>query len=245
MGEPYWLVAADGGYHLLVETHAAGAVREQLACFDRESAGWPSRTLSPVSSDELRETEFFTPLLWLLAILAVFRAQVEWPALTDAGLLDVRGIFDRGEWWRIGTALFLHADAGHLVSNGMSGLLVFPAVLSTFGRRLGWLLLAVAALAGNLAVAAMYYPANYHSLGASTAIFAGFGLLTGRAVPRAGRSDGRRPWRVIFVRLAAGLTILSLYGAGAGTSRVDVLAHLSGFGAGLVLGLAAPRRPGR
>lgn len=247
MGEPYWLLADDGGsYRLLVDAHAVAAVRKQLACFDRESVGWPPRP--SVEAAALGKSELFTPLLWLLTILGTFRAQSEWPGLADAGALDVSALFERGEWWRPGTALFLHADVGHLVSNGLSGLLVFSAVVSTFGRRLGWLLLMIASITGNLAVAAMYYPANYRSLGASTAIFAGFGLLTGRALRTAGRGGDGRPGRALFVRLAAGLTILSLYGAGAGAGHVDVLAHLTGFLAGLVLGLAggspSPRRTG-
>lgn len=239
MGEPYWLVPEGESYRLLVESRALATVRQQLVCFDRESIGWPPRP--PGETHPGHRAELVTPLLWSLVIFTVFWGQGEWPGLVDAGSLDVRAVFDRGEWWRIGTALFLHADVGHVVSNALSGILVFSAVLSTLGRRLGWLLVAVAALAGNLAVASMYYPHNYRSIGASTAIFAGFGLLTGRAIRAVGRGSERRQVRAMFVRLGAGLTILGLYGAGA--AQVDVLAHVGGFVAGLVFGfLAAPSR---
>ena len=103
-------------------------------------------------------------------------------SIGGAGALDTQAVFDRGEWWRLGTALFLHADFGHLISNVLSGMFAFAAVLSTIGRRQGWLLLALASATGNLAIAALNYPGPYLSLGASTAIFAALGLLTGRAM---------------------------------------------------------------
>src|SRR5690606_15365544 len=91
---------------------------------------------------------------------------------TAAGALDARALFERGEWWRPLTALFLHADAAHLLSNLMSGGFVLSAVLTTMGRWRGWLLLAVAAVTGNLAAAALHGTGEYRSLGASTGVFA-------------------------------------------------------------------------
>jgi membrane associated rhomboid family serine protease len=141
------------------------------------------------------------------------------------------------------TALFLHADASHVTSNALGGLLVFSATLSTFGWLRGWTLLAIASVVGNLAVAAVNFPQPYISVGASTAIFAGVGLLTGRAVRVAWRSSHPYRWRAMFVPLAAGLTVLALHGAGG--QRVDVGAHLTGFLAGVVFGFVAgiPRTP--
>lgn len=236
MGESFWLVPAEAGYRLLVQPKALAAVNEQLACFDHESRGWPPQT--PVEQSPPRRLELVTPLLWALVVLAVFWGQITWPGRWEkAGALDSRAVFDGGEWWRLGTALFLHADPGHLISNLLSGIFVFGVVISTIGRWRGWLLLAGAALAGNLAVAALHYPGPYRALGASTAIFAGLGLLTGRAI-RVLRLPGRaHPWRAVFVPLAAGLTLLALFGAGG--REIDVGAHLTGFAAGMVLGFAA------
>jgi membrane associated rhomboid family serine protease len=238
MEEPCWLVpfgeADDGGYRLLVEPAALDAVREQLACFDRESIAWPPRPApDPLPA---RKAEFVTPLLWALLVGGVFWAQGRWPGWSEAGAVDARAIFDRGEAWRLVTALFLHADADHLVSNELGGILVFSAVISTFGRARGWLGIGLAAVLGNFAVAAAHYPGEYRSLGASTAIFAGLGLLTGRAIRVVMGAAHPRPVRAVFVPLAAGLTVLGLYGAGG--VRIDVLAHIAGFVAGLLLGFS-------
>ncbi|HWA87992.1 MAG TPA: rhomboid family intramembrane serine protease, partial [Opitutus sp.] len=230
-GWPYWLMPGEGGFRLLVEPDAFGVVREQLAKFDRESAGWPPGPAADTAPDA--PAEIATPLLWLTAVFVSFDVQARWPEWTRWGAVDTHAIFGRGEWWRAFTALFLHADIGHLVSNALGGLLVFSALVSTIGRRRGWLLLGLAAVAGNLAAAAMHYPDEYRSLGASTAIFAALGLLTGRAVRAASRTTHPHRWRGLFVPLASGFAVLGLFGAGG--VQIDVLAHATGFAAGLLL----------
>lgn len=237
LGHVCWLMPSASGYRLLVEPSAATRVRVELASYDRESAGWPPPAASEAAA--MARLDLVTPLLWALAVLTVFRGQSQHPEWTDAGALDTAAVFERGEVWRALTALFLHADEAHLVSNLLGGVFVFAAVLSIFGRARGWLLLGLAAVAGNLVVAAVHYPGPYRSLGASTAIFAALGLLTGRAVRLAARGRHPHRWRSFFVPSAAGLTILALYGAGA--PPVDVLAHVTGFVAGAVLGFLAGR----
>jgi membrane associated rhomboid family serine protease len=173
----------------------------------------------------------------VLAVFAVFWAQGEWPGLTDAGLLDAERVFGQDEWWRAGSALWLHGDLGHLVANAGGGVLVFSAVVATFGFGAGWALIGAAAAAGNIAAVVLQHGERYRSLGASTAIFAGLGLLAGRAIRVMGRSGHPHRWRTMGVPLAAGLIVLGLYGAGG--VEVDVLAHATGFGAGLLAGFVA------
>jgi len=240
LGHPYWLVPGGRGYILLVEPRDIDCIRTELECFDRESMDWPPRPAGGGGS--ARRQEFATPLLWGLCVLAVFLAQSKGGGTWErAGELDAQAVFDRGEWWRLGTALFLHADLGHLAANAMSGFFTFSAVVTTLGRGRGWLLLALAALAGNLAIAAIYYPNPHLSLGASTAIFAGLGLLTGSAIRTVRQAARRGRWRAVLAPMAAGLTLLGLFGAGG--QDVDVGAHLTGFAAGLALGFAAARSP--
>jgi membrane associated rhomboid family serine protease len=235
LGHPFWLVPSNESFQLLVEAGAAETVREQLSKYDRESVSWPPRPISPGSAHA--RIELLTPVLWCLLVLASFRAQAEWPGLTEAGAVDSQAILQRGEIWRAFTALFLHGDLGHLVSNLFSGLLVFSAVTTTIGRARGWCLVALAAVVGNLAAALAHYPESYRSLGASTAIFAALGILTGKSVRTMLGSDRRTRWRAMFTPLATGLTVLALYGAGG--QQVDVLAHVTGFTAGFGVGFAA------
>jgi rhomboid protease GluP len=233
MGYPFWLVPAEASYRLLVEPQMLADVRDQFARFERERINWPPSP--PVAAR--RDLDFATPLLWVLVVLLAFRLQTLAPGHWEKiGALDARVMFARGEWWRPLTALFLHADLGHLISNTVFGYLVFVAVLSTFGRMRGWLLLAAAAIAGNAITAALHYPDEYRSLGASTAVFAGIGLLTGRAARAAFGAGGRHGWRGVFVPLASGIVLLGLYGSGG--ANVDIGAHVAGFAAGAVLALS-------
>lgn len=231
-GFAYWLEPVGDGWQLRVEPEAGPAVLEQLARFDRESVGWPPPPLDATTG--LQPIDLLTPALWAAAVLAVFRAEAAVPGLIERGGLDAQAVFDRGEVWRLATALFLHADAAHLLSNLVSGIFIFSAVTSTIGRRRGWLLLALAAVVGNLASAFAHHPEPYLSVGASTAIFGGLGLLTGRAARIAVHASAWERWRAMFAPIAAGITVLALYGSGG--AHVDLGAHLCGFTAGLPLG---------
>jgi len=237
IGETCWLVTTDRGHHLLVEPAALDATCRQLSYFDRERIGWPP----PPFVDDAPHYKHtpLSPLLWVLAVCSVYWAQRARPGMTEAGLLDAGRVFGHGEWYRIWTALWLHADLGHLVSNVISGWMVFSAVVATFGLRTSWGLIAAAAIAGNLSTVALRSGDEYHSLGASTAVFAALGLLVGRAVHVMSRSGHPHRWRTLLTPLFAGLLVLGLYGVGG--VEVDVLAHAMGFGAGLLFGFAAGR----
>jgi membrane associated rhomboid family serine protease len=234
-GYSYWMSETAGGCRLLIEREAVDESRYHLAAYEREKTGWPP----PPITDPWRpgKTDLFTPLLWAVSVLLTFNYAIGQPVWVERGALRSVAVFEGGEWWRVVTALFLHADAAHVVSNALSGLLVFSAVGSTFGRARGWLLLLISSVLGNVAVAAVNYPGPYSSIGASTAIFAGVGLLTGRSIRVAWRSDHPHRWRAMFGPFAAGVTVLALHGAGG--QRVDVGAHLTGFLAGLMVGFAA------
>ena len=246
MNHPYWLLPMPDAVRLLVDPRIAPEARRQLGCYERERIGWPPRP--PDLPIPARPTHYFTPLLWAFGIMAMFQAQAHWPGLAGRGALDARAMADSGEWWRAGTALFLHADVGHLVSNVVSGVFVFAAVTTTIGIWRGWALTLIAAVAANSLNAVVTASPDYRSLGASTAIFAGLGLLTGRAVGYAGRRGHPHRARSALVPLVAGATLLALFGGGG--LRTDIGAHLVGFAAGFILGFiagvdAARARPNR
>jgi membrane associated rhomboid family serine protease len=239
MGFPYVLREkmgeAGGGYSLLVPPEAQEAVREQVELFDRENAGWP-----PAPSHEAVPRRWsrslFLALVWAWAMIACFAAQQRWPELTAAAAMDARAVFSAGEWWRPVTALFLHANTEHLISNLVGGVFLFAVVLSMWGWVTGVALLGVSATLGNLLVGATRFPEEYRSLGASTALFAALGMLTGRAlrVALSGAAGKSRPWRTTLAILGAGVTALMLYGGG--EAPVDVPAHGAGFAAGAAVG---------
>ena len=133
--------------------------------------------------------------------------------------------------WRALTALTLHADLLHVLSNMVFGAILGTLVFATLGPGLGVWLMVLAGTAGNLLNAGTRGPA-YDGLGASTAVFAAVGILAGYQLLN--RSRGYRAWAPLF----AAVMLLALYGMGPDT---DVLAHLWGFACGLVAGAIAAR----
>ncbi|MCF3651336.1 rhomboid family intramembrane serine protease [Synoicihabitans lomoniglobus] len=241
MGEACWLepdpeAVRPGGQILLVAPASAAIVREQLARFERESAYWPPRApVEPTPDNPHRG--LFPPLLWGLAIVWVYRMQQIAPGITDWGMLDARAVWHSGELWRPFTALFLHADIGHMVSNLISGWFILRTWFCLEPLWSAWARLLGSSVLANALVAIIALSGGHHSIGASTTVFAGLGLLTGRALRRRGQ-PGR--WRPLLIPAAAGLAILGLYGAG--DAQTDVLAHVAGFGCGTAIA-ALIKRP--
>jgi membrane associated rhomboid family serine protease len=142
-----------------------------------------------------------------------------------------------GEWARAVTALTLHADSVHLLSNLVAGLGFGFCVARYFGSAWGWGLILLSGALGNSLNAWVYFPEPHLSVGASTAVFGALGLLTGAGSWHA-LLGPRLRWSVPrwFVPLFGGITLLGLTGLGRGMGVVDVAAHISGFLCGGLLG---------
>jgi membrane associated rhomboid family serine protease len=148
-----------------------------------------------------------------------------------------------GELWRTVTALTLHADLAHAVSNAVAAVIFLAAVYGILGIGLGSALVLLAGASGNLANA-LLQGSPHVSVGASTSIFGAVGMLAGIGVVRRGRIPVAR--RRAWIPIAAALALLGMLGTGG--ERVDVWAHLFGLLVGCALGIliafVAPRPPG-
>jgi rhomboid protease GluP len=146
-----------------------------------------------------------------------------------------------GHVYRAVTALTLHADPVHILSNAVATLVFVTALGRWLGGGFALLFTLLAGGLGNLIVA-YSYGQGHSSVGASTATFGALGVLGGLQIVRWLR--GRRVQgakRRAFTVLAACLGIFAMLGAGDrsevfGNLHIDVRAHLAGLGAGLVLG---------
>ncbi len=148
-----------------------------------------------------------------------------------------------GELYRCVTALLLHADSQHLLGN-ITGLILFGAVVASLcGWGLGWLMVLVSGAAGNL-ITALWYQHNHLAIGASTAVFGGVGICTVLSL-RIGmwkkKKPAQRSWRR-WMPVAGGLALLGLLGT---SPHADLMAHMWGFIAGLMLGAIGGLKPGR
>jgi membrane associated rhomboid family serine protease len=155
----------------------------------------------------------------------------------SSGMLDA-GFLARGEWWRVFTALTLHADLLHLLSNLAFGALFGYPAARLFGPGLAWLLIL---LGGGLAygIDALLHPPQHALLGASTAVFTALGLIAAYGWRRHLRDW--TPWRRNASPLLAGIALLAFTGTGG--ENTDILAHLAGFAVGAAIGALLARLP--
>jgi len=160
--------------------------------------------------------------------------------VNGAGLMDSRAVH-AGQWWRPVTAVMLHADLPHLAANVTTGLLFLGLAMGTFGPGMGLLTSFLAGVAGNV-IGLWIYPDTHRGLGASGMIMGALGLLASQWLTLLRHGLTARELAVRGV-LSGGLLLVLLGFSPA--ARVDVLAHVAGFGTGLALGAVLAFCPSR
>lgn len=224
-----------------VELHVAPlhyvAAREELDAIDAEEQE-ARREAEVVPPPDERFHSPWAPLgAAVFALALVWFYMVTGPSVSRAvwfveGASDAALVLD-GEWWRTVTALTLHADSNHVLSNIALGAIVVGAVMRRTGVGYGAVLVVVAGALGNF-VNAWAYGVDHRSIGFSTGVFAAIGILGGLtyvSLVRRGVRGGRPAWTAI----AGTLGLLAMLGA---SERSDMLAHLFGAATGLAAGLA-------
>lgn len=182
------------------------------------------------------------PRVWVhrrtWAVVAVGLACVAWfvrmqaaGELTRARLLGLGAIsWDQvwvGEYWRLLSAVFVHFDGAHLLTNMVTLLIVGPPLALTLGPWRFFAIFLLTGFAGNLA-SQILAPTGGLKAGASGAVAGVLGALGGTSLdPGFGK---RARWQVLGA-LAAVYALL--VGAAAGSDHV---AHLGGLLSGIVLG---------
>lgn len=225
-----------GEFELQAEVVPAARIAEELDAYGRESA-IPVRAVAPGREWSRYPAGWWFCGAWVLALLLVFHQQAQDPSLVERGASSSIGIFDSGEWWRPFTALFLHADIPHLAGNIVGGAIFAALVSKAIGPLKAWAMILLCGTMGNLITAWMNHPDAFRSIGASTAVFAALGILSGLGVSETMRDRARLPWARITAPVLAGVVLLSWLGGGNG-SNTDVMGHVFGFGSGLVAGVA-------
>lgn len=182
-------------------------------------------------------------LLVVIHVYAWWRTQDDPLAIYDLGLFWSPAVLEDGAWWRVVTAVFLHASWMHLAMNVLA--------LSWFGpfveRFLGRLRFAIVYLAGGIggfavlaALDALGWREPTAALGASGAVMALIGASTAIFLLGSSRSPiaaARLRDMLLFVGLQVVFDILA--------PRVSMTAHVAGLVIGFVLGLAIGPRDRR
>ena len=159
--------------------------------------------------------------------------------LKERGQFGVLYLMYRGEFYRLLTSTFLHADVEHLFNNLLLLYFCGEVVEKTLGKWKFLVLYFGSAVCGDLLSAAVEYStgAYYNSIGASGAVFGLTGAMLFLVIIKRGEAAN------ISMKRALIAVALSLY-AGFADVSVNNAAHvgglLSGFILAFVLGMIPP-----
>jgi rhomboid protease GluP len=229
------MLQEEGGIVLYVPIADAPEALRQLTAYDEEEARRISRRTPRgrfVSAKPEGPLIFTAVMTGFFAVSEASAWGLDWIGRGAAQA----GAIMHGDWWRPVTALFLHGDASHLMGNLGMGIVVGLLLAQLLGSGVAWLAILIAGIAGNALNAALQ-PALHTSIGASTAVFGGIGLLAGftQISATAPWHNGVRRWAPV----GAGLGLLILMGTAG--EKTDVWAHVTGFVTGGLMGLGFGR----
>ncbi len=244
---PCHLEQDGGSWRLMVPSARLNSAINELRCFVEENRNWPpTPPAHPLSENSLAT---LSVLLLLATFYNITHLDLslsggyppDWITLGNANPTAIM----KGEWWRLVTALTLHADLLHLVSNlAIGGVFIF-FLCRELGSGLAWSLILGSGILGNLVNSLLQAP-DHRSVGSSTALFGTVGIL---AAVSMFRSPGYFMKRRLLLPTAAALALLTILGTEG--KQTDLGAHFFGFVSGMALGLSTELlvsvngRPGR
>lgn len=216
----------EAGWGLIVDEHETAHAQSIIRQYQKENRHWPWQqkiSIPPLAFD-------WGSLAWTFLLSLFFLFNERNASFRDYGIMNNAAI-SRGEWWRLFTAIYLHADLGHLASNAGIGFVLLGLAMGRFGTGLGLLAGFLAGAVGNVS-SWLVYPINHQSLGASGMVMGCLGLLATQSVSILGSHPQKL--KLAVGGLAAGGMLFVLMGLSPGT---DVVAHLGGFLGGVLLGV--------
>lgn len=224
--EPTIDFAEDGaGWALLVPAQDYDRALADIGQYERENRGWPwqQRVFQPGFLFD------WGSVAWVLLLTLFYWLNDQRFDLRSAGLMDSAAVA-RGEWWRLFTAVWLHADLAHLAGNATLGVVLLGLAMGRYGTGAGLLAAYLAGAGGNV-LAGLFSGGTHRSLGASGMVMGSLGLLAVQSV--ALWKETPHAMKFILSGVFGGVMLFVLLGLSPGS---DLIAHFGGFVCGLVLG---------
>ena len=244
------LVLASQGIETFIErSPEAGVWRLQIppAEFDRAQSSLRQYRLENRArawQQEIRWTgllfDWRAAFWFLLLIMIHILGEADRIKLENAGMMESHAV-RAGEWWRLFTAITLHADWTHLAGNVTTGLVLLGLAMGGYGAGTALLASLLAGAGGNV-VGVIFRSENYHSLGASGMVMGALGLLAVHSLSL--RHQGAKTAQLIGRGVLAAILLFVMLGLNP-DPKIDVGAHLGGFVIGGGLGLALVLLPER
>lgn len=215
---------------LLSRKRDAKRAMGELQAFREENRSWPP---PPSVVRPVVRTDNPPTLLMIGGLIIFYWLTGPWQSVNPwfkVGAVNSSAILEQGEWWRLVTALTLHADQMHLVGNCVIGGVIVHLLCKATGYGMGWLILLIAAMTGNLCNI-IFRNTPHYSVGFSTAVFAAVGILCGRQL----NNGASTVIRQLVLPLGAGVGLLAMLGSGG--ERTDFGAHVFGLVSGVLYGV--------
>ena len=213
-----------GGWGLLVAGPDLGTAIKIIRQYHLENRGWPWQ------QQVFRQGLMFD---WAALAWALLAGLFFWLGTTTdlktGGLMDGTAVA-HGQWWRLFTAMWLHADLAHLATNATLGLVLLGLTMGRYGTGVGLLAAYLAGAGGNL-IAGLLTLQTHRSLGASGMVMGSLGLLAVQSLSLWRQTP--HATKFILSGLCGGVMLFALLALTPGT---DVMAPLGGFTSGLLLG---------
>jgi rhomboid protease GluP len=209
----------------------------EIESYFTENKNWPPPPPAPDHD--------FTPvlqpptLLLMGSMILFFSITGPWEGHSvwfTQGAGNGKSILHDGEWWRLLTALTLHANTVHLLSNCLLGGWLVHFFCRITGTGLGLFSILFTAGWGNLINVLVHGP-DHQFVGFSTAVFAVIGMLAILSHQRRKKITGSH----FLIPLMAGTALLAILGSSG--EHTDIGAHIFGLLCGLIFGYFLGREP--
>ena len=201
---------------------------DELNNYEEENRHWPP----PLSYDR------YSPIFRAMApvvialLIYIFSLSGDWSMDSiwfAGGAGDSTAILELHQYYRLITALTLHADAVHLLGNCFLGGFLLHFLLLRTGNGIGLFTVVMCAALANFINVFLRGP-GHHFVGFSTAVFVVIGMLC-----TMGFADKNKSSNVtLFMPVMAGFSLLAMLGSSG--ERTDLGAHLFGLLCGLPAG---------
>ena len=227
---PYEIVSVEQQTIIIVPADFVEKAKYELWQYEQENRKPQPRvaTITPAYESGVAGVAIYVAIICLVAWFAgeaLFNR--DWFAL---GSVDGKLIRD-GEWWRTITALTLHSGVRHLAGNIVFGILFGLMAGRLVGSGIAWCGIVVASAAANFLNTSLL-ESTHRAIGASTAVFAALGLVSGFVWRAKLMTQDRWPYRL--GPIVGGIALLAY--TGTGDANTDIGAHLAGFVCGFVAG---------
>lgn len=144
-------------------------------------------------------------------------------------MMGANFLISAGEWWRLVSPIFAHADLWHVLFNTFSLVLFAPALERMLGHVQFIVVYLLTGIIANL-VTWLIQPPFYLSVGASGAIFGLFGIYA--AILFLFKQRAPAELKQVMLPLLIISVIMTFF-----TANVNITAHIAGLAAGFLIGM--------